>query len=264
MSVPTFPHGFLKSVGSLVLAGALVACGGGSDIPPPQAPAAVSVATPVVAVAPASGATATLTQSGQVNYMVYRVNAAGNAVETTTLSAAVTNSVPAGSGTLSLNLTPTPLEVTTSDTWVNVIWPSTFKGVLSLEGNAGLVCETASLATTGQVGMSHNMQAVTTLEELKGLNFGGYDCSTSPVSNIYSYSFLVDGSLQSDDGMLEANDVAALFSEGGLVVDGLNLKLRAYKILQGGQLRYAMALLFDETDTVTGARSYGVELLLQN
>lgn len=269
MPVSTFHRGFLKSFGSLILAGVLVACGGGSDAPAIVGPSpavpvtpTVTVATPVVAEAPASNPTVELTQSGLMNYLVYRVNAGGNAIETTTLTGTVSNALSGGAGTLSLALSPTPLVVNTTDTWVNFIWPGTYKGVLSLEGNVGLVCDTASAATTGQVGMSHNMQAVTSLEELKGLNFAGYDCSTNTLASTYSFNFLADGSLDADGDMVEAGGVSALFSENGLDIENLNLKLRAYKIQQGGQTRYAAALLFVETHPSTGVRSYGVELLL--
>lgn len=223
---------------------------------------AVTVATPEVAAAPGSDPSAELSQSGQINYLVYRVNADGNAIETNTLSASVTNAVSGGAGTLTLALSPTPLVVNSTDTWANFIWPDPYKGVLSREGNVGLVCDTASAAKTGQVGMSHNMQAVTSLEELKGLSFAGFDCSTNTLASTYSFNFLADGTLDADGDIVDAAGVAALFSENGLDIENLNLKLRAYKIQQGGQTRYAAALLFVETHPSTGVRSHGVELLL--
>ena len=225
------------------------------------------MAIPVVPDAPSSNPVAELSQTGQLNYVVYRLNAGGTAIETTTVPGAVTNEIPSmpdtpAAGTLTLALSSDHLVVNTIDTWVNYIWPSTHKGVLSLRGNAGLVCDIASPVRTGQVGISHNMQAVTSLEQLKGLTFGGYDCATATPGGSSSYSFLPNGSLDADGDTVDAEDVAALFSEDGLDIEDLNLKLRAYRIQQDGQARYAAVLLFAETDPSTGVRSHGVELLL--
>lgn len=252
---------------SLLLAGLLVACGGGSDAPAASSPdpvgtVAPSVAVPSVPVPPASNPTDELTRSGQLNFLVYRVNAGGNAIESTTIPATVTNALSGGMGTLTLGLPLGALVLDTADGWVNIGWPGTHRGVLNLDGNAWLVCDAASSAQTGQVGMSHNMQAVTSLDELKGLNFAGYDCSTANPVASSSFGFLADGSLNADGDVVEEAEVASLFSPDGLNIDNVNLKLRAYKIQQGGRTRYAATLLFVETDTSTGVRSFRLELLL--
>jgi len=268
MSVQSPSHSFWRSLGSLFLISALVACGGGSDAPAVPAPSPVvvvpvtlPVAVPAVPAAP-SNPTTELTTTGRLNYLVYRVNTGATAIETATVSASVTNALSGGAGTLTLAVSPTPLVVTTTDTWASFIWSAPYKGILSLSGNVGLACDVVSSTKTGQVGVSHNMLPVTDLDELKGLTFGGYDCSTTVPTGTYAFNFLADGSLDADGDILPADDVAALFKQSGLDIDSQNLKLRAYKIEQGGQLRYAMVLQFVETNPTTGAQTFGVELLL--
>lgn len=263
MSIPFFSHAFLKPVTGLLLAGMLVACGGGSDAPDTSATAPGAMARPEVAQPPATDATAEITQSGRMNYLIYRVNPAGPAIEATHLSAVVTNAVSGGAGTLTLNLSPAPLELHTTNAWESSDWPVTHQGVFGLQGHAVLVCDkTAPAESAGLVGMSHNMQAVTTLDELKGLRFDGHDCSTAATVTTGSFEFGNDGSLSADGEAVDAAEVAALFSQEGLDIEAQNLKLRAYKIRQGDRVRHAAVLLFVETDATTGTRSHRVELLL--
>ncbi len=261
MSDSSLQKGVVHSVIGLFLACVLVACGGGAS--EPDTPS-TEVATPPVATDPVSNASSGVTQNGLMNYVVYRVNSGATAIETALVPAEVNNPGD-GAGQLILDLALDRLTVSTTDTWESVTWPGSFKGLLGLEGNVGLVCDTALAASTEQVGMSHNMTAVTSVDELRGKSFGVYDCAAVDTTvSTDVYKFLDNGTLEDAAGdTLSASDVAALFGVSGLNVDVLNLKLRAYKMEQAGEVRYAMVLLSEEVDTL-GNKTVGVELLISS
>lgn len=226
MGFSAIPGRFFQGFLIAALLAALSACGGGGDGGGDNA-APVVVGTPATT-APNTGAVSGIDRTGNINYLVYRVNTAGTGIESVMVPGTVTMS--GTNGTLTFDYTPVDLSVTTTNAWAGVSWPSGFSGRLLANGNVGMVCDTDPRSTTGQVGVSHNMLRVSDAGVLKGKTLKGYDCDSVD----YTAVFNADGtaSITDVDGtfQLTASQVTAAFSSAGVIFsDGSKVQLAIYK-----------------------------------
>lgn len=221
------------TLGALSLAAALTACGGSDD--PVTEPV---VTTPAVAVVvlPAAGTSTGLDDDGTVNYKVLSPDGSDRPV-----SAVVANAD--GDGTLSLTDGADTYAVTATSAWANVLWPDGATGLLALNGNANLICDTAS--DEGEVGLSGNLTQVTSLSELHGKSFVFKTCANGAVADDGGIKFNADGSAQftDADGVsdFDAAVVAEYFSEAGWRINGGVFKARAfYRTASDGTRQYVI------------------------
>ena len=239
----------LFSMGALSLAAALTACGGSDD--PVTEPVSVTPAVAKVDL-PEGGTSTGLTVTGNLNYGVFSPGAAIPRVE----SADVANEGLDGTLTLNASIVDAASDrvapaavandsfvVVTADGWSNVQWPDGSDGVLALNGNAALFCNTST--DSGQVGISGHLQQVLDLADLRGKSFQFKACSNGAVENDGGIVFNADGSAQFEDadGVInfDAVTVADYFSEAGWRIDGGLFKARAiYRTASDGTKQYVI------------------------
>lgn len=227
------------TLGALSLAAALSACGGSDD--PVTEPV---VTTPAVAVVvlPAADTSTGLDDDGTVNYKVLSPDGSDRPV-----SAVVANAE--GDGTLSLTDGADTYAVTATSAWANVLWPDGVTGLLALNGNANLICDTAS--DEGEVGLSGNLTQVLDLTELRGKSFQYNECAGGAVVASDLVTFNTDGSVQFSG--VDGNETfpsavaAAYFSRDGWSIDGGVFKARAFSYTpSGGQKQYVIVDISDD------------------
>lgn len=248
---------FVFTLGALSIAAALAACGGGDD--------PVSTGGVALVVLPAAGESTGVTDAGvtdavDLSYLVFSPDGTKRVVP-----AAVVYTAPGGS--LTLLETAGNLVISTSDAWApeTVIWPEGYTGLLKLDGNAGLICDTTD--NSGQVGVSGNMVQVTDLIELRGKTFQYNECAGGTVVASDLFTFSADGSLQIEDadGVSDyGSDVAAAyFSDDGWVIDGGIFKGHIFAhTTSGGQKQYVIADISDDSGNA-GSRVKTVALFLE-
>ncbi len=235
---------YLFTLGALSMAAALAACGG-SDDPVDTGGGAAGVAVVVLpAVGESTGVTDTgVTDAVDLNYLVFSPDGS-----TRVVPAAVSYTSPTGS--LTLLEAAGDLLVSTVNDWADVVWPTGLTGLLKINGNAGLICDTTD--NSGQVGVSGNMVQVTDLAELRGKTFQYNECAGAAVLASDLFTFRDDGSALIDEGAdadfaISAAEVAAYFSDAGWLIDGGIFKGRVFAHTpSGGQKQYVIVDISDD------------------
>ncbi|MBD3892612.1 hypothetical protein [Hydrogenophaga sp.] len=218
-------------LGACALVATLSACGGGGGDAPPAAPAQPAVAAP--ATNPSTG----FTQTGNLNYLV--TSADGS---TRTVAATVVANAPQGTLTLHAD-TANPFPISTTNNWASVTWPAGFAGALRAQGNAILVCATATNAS--QVGVSHNMTLVPNpVAALSGVTVRISECYRGRVKSTDFIRFNENGTATFNPGTINSETmpaamVNALFSPEGLAeADGSSSKAGLYSIVIDGRTQF--------------------------
>ena len=241
-------------LGALSMAAALAACGGSDD------PVTESVvATPAVAeVKLPEGSTSTgLTVTGILKYGVFSPGASTPREE----SADVANDGLDGTLTLDASIVAAASDraapaavandsfvVATANGWSNAQWPEGSDGVLALDGNAAMFCNTS--VNSGQIGISGNLMQVGNLADLRGKTFQYKTCANGAVENDGGITFNPDGSAvfegDGESDLFSASDVAAYFSEDGWDIDKGNFKARAFYREVSGTREYVIVDISDD------------------
>ena len=223
----------ILTLGALSMVAALAACGGSDD--PVTEPV---VAAPAVAEVklPPLGTSTGLDVDGTLNYLV--VTPGGG---TLTVSAMVANAE--GDGTLSLTDGTETFDLTGTNDWSDVAWPAETTGLLALNGNANLICDTVS--NECEVALSGNLTQERDLTKLRGKSFVFKTIANGAVADDGGIVFNADGSAQFTDAdgvsNFDAASMAAYFSEAGWSIDGGVFKARAfYWTAPDGTKQYAM------------------------
>ena len=247
-----------RSRGALLLTSmclaVLTACGGGDD--PVVAAGPAPVVTPAVAVVtmPAAGTSSGVLESGSLNYLVYSPGGG-----TRPVPAVVDYNGTTGVGSLTLE----DLVLRTTNGWGGGTWPADTDGLLALNGNAGLICDTTD--NSGQVGVTGNLKQVLDLTVLRGKSFVFKACANGAVADEGGIVFNQDGSAQFTDAdgvfAFAASDVAAYFSEAGWSFDGGVFKARAFSRTTPGGTEYV--ILDISNDVAAGQPINTVSLLIE-
>ncbi len=224
------PRGWMQMLGTFALVGALSACGGGGDDTVVGAPTPRTPATPI---APATNPSAGIENTGNLNYLAFEVDGT-----TSTLAATVAFAAP--NGTVTVLPGPDALDITTTDSWANVVWPTNFSGALRANGNVALVCS-AEVGQGNFLLVSHNMVAVPSnqaIAAISGKTFTATECdSGTPVSRAFTVSS--DGSIADESDSVSAANLAAAFGAAGWDIgDGASVKLSLYAYAVGGVTKY--------------------------
>lgn len=223
----------ILTLSALSMVAALAACGGSDD--PVTEPV---VATPAVAVVelPLPGTSTGLDVDGTLNYKVFSPGGSDRPV-----SAVVAN--VEGDGTLSLTDGAETYGLTATNDWADVAWPEESTGLLALNGNANLVCDTVS--NECEVALSGNLTQERDLTKLRGKSFVFKTIVNGLVADDGGIVFNADGSAQFTDAdgasNFDAASMAAYFSEAGWSIDGGVFKARAfYWTAPDGTKQYAI------------------------
>lgn len=219
---------FIFTLGALSIAAALAACGGGDD--------PVSTGGVALVALPAVGTSTGLDVEGTMNFKVFSAGGSDRPV-----SAVLANAE--GDGTLSLTDGADTYEVTATNAWANVAWPEGTTGLLALNGNANLICDTAS--DECEVGLSGNLTQERDLTKLRGKSFVFKTSANGAVADDGGIVFNADGSAQftdADGGSdFDAAVVAEYFSEAGWRINGGVFKARAfYRTASDGTKQYVI------------------------
>lgn len=211
---------FMLTLGALSMVAALAACGGSDD--PVTEPL---VATPAVAVVelPLLGTSTGLDVDGTLNFKAFSTDDPGR-----TVTAVVEN--VEGVSTLSLTDGADTYGVTVTNAGADVTWPAQTTGLLALNGNANLVCDTVS--NECEVALSGNLKQERDLTKLRGKSFVFKTAANGAVVDDGGIVFNADGSAQFTDAdgvsNFDATVVAAYFSEPGWSIDGGVFRARAF------------------------------------
>lgn len=217
------------TLGAWSMAAALTACGGSDDpVTAPTTPLVAEVAMPNL------GTSTGVLQSGDLNYLVFSPGGS-----TRPVPAVVDYNGTSGAGSLTLE----DLVLTTTNAWVGGTWPANTDGLLALNGNAGLICDTTD--NSGQVGVTGNLQQVLDISELRGKSFVFKTCANGAVADDGGIVFNADGSARftDADGVsdFDAAVVAEYFSEAGWRINGGVFKARAfYRTASEGTRQYVI------------------------
>lgn len=240
---------FLFTVAALAIGASLVACGGGDD---PVAKGGVAVVE-----LPAQGTSTGVTVDGTLSYLVFSPDASVRTVPADVQNAALV-------GSLTLKDPEGNLIASTTDGWNSVRWPEGIDGLLALDGNAGLICDTTD--NSGQVGVSGNVVQVTDLAMLRGKTFRFKVCANGSVEDEGGIAFNADGSAKFEDdeetSSFSASDMASYFSEAGWPIDGGIFKARAFSRTTAGRTEYVIVDISDD-ERVGGARIKAVALMVE-